>query len=138
LVRLNRLRVIEFLWCLWRFDLFLGIPDRLRLMPTKRGAKLFIEFPGDDRLRKLVEVPAKDVGSIVDCVAGPVKPFAVPRRSIEERLELLDALCRTAQSKYALYISCYEMLADIKPSLEEHNLPFSFKYTPHFATTIGT
>lgn len=79
-------------------------------MVKKRRAKLFIELEGDNRLRKLIQISAKDVGGIVNSVPSPIEALPVARRRIKKRLEFFDPLCGAAQAENSFDIGCLNLL----------------------------
>lgn len=77
----------------------------------------------------------------MDCVAIPAEAFAVAIRRIKDVLEFLDALLRPIQPKDTLDRSRYTSRRQHharRAASEVMHPPFSFKKTPHFATTMGT
>jgi hypothetical protein len=51
--------------------------NSLRLVILQGIAEAFVEFQGNDRLGKLIEVSSQNVGSVVYSVTGPVQSLAV-------------------------------------------------------------
>lgn len=67
----------------------IGVASGLSSGSFQRFSKFLIQFKGNDRLRKVVEVATEDVGGIVDRVPIPHQPFAVPIWRVEDVFELL-------------------------------------------------
>jgi hypothetical protein len=78
--------------------------DSLRLVVLERVAEAFIEFQGDNRLGKLIEISSQDVGSIVHGVPGPVQTFAIPIRRVERDFKLFDTFFTSRKTKDAFHV----------------------------------
>lgn len=115
--------------------------EYLFLVDTEGLAEALVEFQRNDRFRQLVQVSAEDVGGIVNRVSGPIQALSVTFGRVEYFLEILDTLGGPIESEDTLDISCFTReSAVINQSGEpgKDREPFSFKKTPHLATTIGT
>lgn len=92
--------------------LFYSHVDRLRFVVSgtlsriwsQRISKTLVEVKRNDGLGQLVQVTAEYVCSIVDCVAGPIQPFAISVGRIEGGLKVFDALRGATQAENAFYI----------------------------------
>jgi hypothetical protein len=62
------------------------ITNGLSLVRPQRIPESFVKRQGDDRLWKLIEISSKYVCSVVDCVASPVKTFAILGGRVENGL----------------------------------------------------
>ena len=120
----------------------LGFVDTngLHLMVLQWLAEVCVEVQWYDGLRQEIEVAAEDVGSVVNGVPGPVEAFAVTVRRVEGELEFFDPLLTPCQAEDAFNIGCYAQVSDVRDVTRQLQSasPFSLRYTPHFATTIGT
>jgi hypothetical protein len=86
----------------------------LRLVVLQGVAEAFVEFQGNDRLGKLIEVPSQNVGGIVNGVPCPVQTFAVTIRRIECNFELLDPLLASGKTEDTLDVGRCVVSEDIK------------------------
>lgn len=111
--------------------------NRFGLVVPQRLTEGVIMLQRNNGLGEVVKVATQDVGGIVHRVACPVEAFAVAWRGIECSLELLDSLFRAGQSEDAFDIGGCGALAWCRQTVERTG-PFSLRYTPHLATTIGT
>jgi len=80
--------------------------NSLGLVVLQGVTEAFVEFQGDDRLGKLIEVSSQNVGGIVYGVPCPVQSFSIAIGRIERNLELLDALLATRKSKDTFDVGC--------------------------------
>jgi hypothetical protein len=113
--------------------------NSLRLVVLQGIAEAFVEFQGNDRLGKLIEVSSQDVGGIVYSVPCPVQSLAVTIGRIERNFELLDTLLATRKTEDTLDVGrCFVVRKISSCGCTNICLPFSLRNTPHFATTIGT
>jgi hypothetical protein len=76
-------------------------------MVLQRVAEALIEFQGDDRFRKLVEISSQNVGRVVHSISSPVETLAIAIRRVERDLEFLDALLATSKTEDTLNIGSY-------------------------------
>jgi len=74
----------------------------------------------------------------MDRVTSPIQAFAIPFGGVENGLKILDALGRAAEPKNALNVRCCDCMLALETGVGRSRVPFSFRKTPHFATTIGT
>lgn len=81
--------------------------DSLGLVILKRVTEAFVELERDDGFGQLVEVPAQNVGSVVDRVATPVETLSIAVGRVECNTQFLDALLGSTEAEDALYIGSY-------------------------------
>lgn len=77
-------------------------PYSFCLVAAEGLAEGIVVLEGYYRLGQLVEVSAEDVGCIMHGVARPVQALPPLRRSVERRLELLDAFLGAREAEDAL------------------------------------
>ena len=88
LVLFNGTRHVKVLDILWPISISEGGLDSIPQWLTK----MFVKCERDDGFGQIVEVPAKDICSIVDGVPSPGEALAIPVWGIKCKLELLDPL----------------------------------------------
>jgi hypothetical protein len=125
-----------------------GILLDLLLVHAQWFPEALVKFQRDDWFGELVQVTTKDIGSVVHSVARPVQALSVPFGGIEDGLEILDTFRGAVETKDAFDIGRCGTVWSAKWAIpckeglgreeDEKGIPFSFKNTPHFATTIGT
>jgi hypothetical protein len=76
-------------------------------MVFQRVAEALVEFQGDNRFGKLVEISSQNVGRVVHGISSPVEPFAIAIRRVESNLQFLDALLATGKTEDTLNIGSY-------------------------------
>jgi hypothetical protein len=72
-------------------------------------------------------------------ISRPVEAFAIALGRVKRNTKFLDALLGTGETEDALDIGGYTFWsASATTRLGSHHIPFSFRKTPHLATTMGT
>lgn len=87
----------------------LGIAHGLLGRPAEGVTELFVKIKGNDGFGEVVEVSTEDVRGIVDGISIPDKALAIPIRRVENGLELLDPLFRTAEAENAFDTGGYKV-----------------------------
>jgi len=76
----------------------------LLLVIPNWASEALVKLKRDDWLRELVEVTTKDIGRIMNSVAGPIESLSVSVWRVKGGLELLDTLLGPGQSENTLHI----------------------------------